>query len=114
MPLNVKTMNRLLTLLLMIWMAAFATAADIVVDPGGSLHEALRQAREWRRTGDARCIGGINIIVKPGRYYMSEPLFLRPEDSGTASSPLTIRRPASAAYAAVASRGNGADHWLRR
>ena len=72
-------------------MAAFATAADIVVDPGGSLHEALRQAREWRRTGDARCIGGINIIVKPGRYYMSEPLFLRPEDSGTASSPLTIR-----------------------
>ena len=73
------------------WTAAFANAADIVVEHGGSLHEALRQAREWRRTGDTRCIGGINIIVKPGRYYMSEPLFLRPEDSGTASSPLTIR-----------------------
>ena len=84
-------MNKPLTLILMIWMAAMAQAADIVVEPGGSLHEALRQAREWRRTGDARCIGGINIIIKGGRYYMSEPLFLRPEDSGTASSPLTIK-----------------------
>ena len=73
------------------WMTVFASAADIVVEPGDNLHEALRQAREWRRTGDPRCIGGINIIVKPGRYYMSEPLFIRPEDSGTASSPLTIR-----------------------
>ena len=75
----------------MMWVAAFASAADIIVEPGGSLHNALRQAREWRRTGDSRSIGGISIIVKPGRYYMSEPLFLRPEDSGTASSPLTIR-----------------------
>ena len=84
-------MNRLLVLLSIMWMATFASAADIVVEPGGNLHEALRQAREWRRTGDPRCIGGITIIVKPGRYYMSEPLFIRPEDSGTASSPLTIR-----------------------
>ena len=84
-------MNKLLSLMLMLLTSTIASAADIVVEPGGSLHEALRQAREWRRTGDTRSIGGINIIVKPGRYYMSEPLFLRPEDSGTASSPLTIQ-----------------------
>ena len=71
--------------------ATVAPAADIVVEPGGSLHEALRQAREWRRTGDARCEGGITILLKSGRYYLSEPLFLRPEDSGMASSPLVIR-----------------------
>ena len=77
--------------LLLLFVSLLLQAADIIVEPGGSLHDALRQAREWRRTDDSRCIGGINIIVKPGRYYMSEPLFLRPEDSGTASSPLTIR-----------------------
>lgn len=76
---------------LLLFVSLLSQAADIVVEPGGSLHDALRQAREWRRTGDPRSIGGISIIVKPGRYYMSEPLFLRPEDSGTASSPLTIR-----------------------
>ena len=26
-----------------------------------------------------------------GRYYMNEPLFIRPEDSGTATSPTIIR-----------------------
>ena len=84
-------MNRLLTLALIWLTAATATATEIVVEPGGSLHEALRQAREWRRTDDARANGGITIIVRGGRHYMSEPLFLRPEDSGTAESPLVIR-----------------------
>lgn len=67
-----------------------ATAGEIVVHEGESIHDALRQAREWRRTGDARCQGGITIRIETGRYYMSEPLFLRPEDSGTAESPTTI------------------------
>lgn len=75
----------------MLLTSAIVTAADIVVEPGSSLHEALRQAREWRRIGDPRCEGGITIIVRGGRHYMHEPLFLRPEDSGTADSPLTIR-----------------------
>ncbi len=66
-------------------------AGEIVVNQGGSIHEALRQAREWRRTNDPRCQGGITIIIEAGRYYMNEPLFLRPEDSGTKESPLTIR-----------------------
>lgn len=66
-------------------------AGEIVVHEGESIHDALRQAREWRRTGDARCEGGITIRIKEGRYYMNEPLFIRPEDSGTAASPTIIR-----------------------
>ena len=69
----------------------YAFGGDIIVSEGESLHDALRQAREWRRTNDPRCKGGITITLQEGRYYMSEPLFLRPEDSGTKESPLVIR-----------------------
>ena len=72
-------------------LACKTMAGEIVVNPDGNIHEALRQAREWRRTNDARCQGGITITVKAGRYYMTEPLFIRPEDSGTDQSPLIIR-----------------------
>lgn len=65
-------------------------AGDIIVTSGDNLHDALRQAREWRRTNDPRCHSGIHIIVKEGRYYMNEPLFIRPEDSGTEDSPTII------------------------
>lgn len=81
---------RILPAVLMLLSVSVCTAGEIRVEPGGSLHAALRQAREWRRTGDARCQGGITIRVAAGRYYMSEPLLLRPEDSGTPSSPLRI------------------------
>lgn len=84
-------MNRRLLLTLVFLTTLAAQAGNIVVGPGESLHHALRQAREWRRTGDARCQGGITITVKAGRYYMSEPLFLRPEDSGTDDSPTIIQ-----------------------
>ena len=83
-------MKRVLTCLF-IFIAGYACAGEIVVHQGESLHEALRQAREWRRTGDARCQGGITIRIMAGRYYMSEPLYIRPEDSGTADSQLIIR-----------------------
>ena len=66
-------------------------AGEIIVREGESIHEALRKAREWRRTNDSRCQGGITITLEAGRYYMNEPLFLRPEDSGTEASPLIIR-----------------------
>ena len=82
-------MRQVLTILFLL-VCAHAFSGEIVVRGGESLHEALRQAREWRRTGDARCEGGITIRVKAGRYYMAEPLFLRPEDSGTANSPTII------------------------
>ncbi|MBO4315968.1 MAG: hypothetical protein J5867_08425, partial [Prevotella sp.] len=83
-------MKQLLTIFLLS-IATSTTAGEIIVHEGESIHDALRQAREWRRTNDPRCQGGISIIIEAGRYYMNEPLFLRPEDSGTKESPLTIR-----------------------
>jgi hypothetical protein len=83
-------MKQILTIIFLL-VSAQAFSGEIVVSEGESLHEALRQAREWRRTHDPRCEGGITITIKEGRYYMNEPLFLRPEDSGTKDSPLIIR-----------------------
>ena len=83
-------MRHLLTLLFL-FTIGHAGAGEITVREGESIHDALRQAREWRRTNDARCQGGITITLQEGRYYMQEPLFLRPEDSGTKESPLIIR-----------------------
>ena len=54
---------------------------------------ALRKARELRRLNDASIANGANIILKGGTYQMYQPLFIRPEDAGTASSP-TIFEPA--------------------
>lgn len=82
-------MRSILTAIVLL-VAAWSHAGDITVREGESLHNALRQAREWRRTNDARCQGGITITIE-GRHYMNEPLFLRPEDSGTASSPTVLR-----------------------
>ena len=83
-------MRKILTFLLL-WVASYSFAGEIIVREGESIHEALRQAREWRRTNDPRCKGGITITIQEGRYYMQEPLFLRPEDSGTKESPFVIR-----------------------
>ena len=83
-------MKQILTILLLMT-TSLSYAGEIIVKEGESLHDALRKAREWRRTNDARCKGGITITLQEGRYYMSEPLFLRPEDSGTKESPLVIR-----------------------
>ena len=83
-------MKQILTILFLM-MSGLAFSGEIIVSEGESLHEALRQAREWRRTNDPRCEGGITIVLEAGRYYMNEPLFLRPEDSGTKESPLVIR-----------------------
>ena len=83
-------MKQILTILLL-FVCLYTNAGEIIVRDGESIHDALRQAREWRRTNDARCQGGITIIIEEGRYYMNEPLFLRPEDSGTKESPLVIR-----------------------
>ena len=83
-------MKYLLTFFLL-FLHAYSFAGEIIVHPGESIHDALRTAREWRRTNDPRCKGGITITLEAGRYYMYEPLFLRPEDSGTKESPLVIR-----------------------
>lgn len=97
-----KRLTCLLTILLTIVMNM--SAGDIYVSPDGNdrgdgtqtnplrtIHQALRQAREWRRLSDSRLTNGINIILRAGNYKMDEPLFIRPEDSGTEDSPTRIR-----------------------
>jgi hypothetical protein len=78
-------------------------AADIWVSPSGSdtnagtkeqplatVHMALRKAREMRRLNDPAIAGGIRILVQQGTYRFYEPIFIRPEDSGTPESITTI------------------------
>ena len=59
--------------------------------PKATLTSALRQAREWRGTEDNRIQGGITIYMEGGTYAFHEPVFIRPEDSGTKESPTIIR-----------------------
>ena len=59
--------------------------------PKATLTSALRQAREWRRTEDNRIQGGITIYMEGGTYAFYEPVFIRPEDSGTKESATIIR-----------------------
>lgn len=80
-----------------------AYAGDIYVAPGGndsargtreeplgSPAAAIKMAREWRRLHRPEASGGIFIHLEGGTYRISQPLFLRPEDSGTKDSPTVI------------------------
>ena len=58
--------------------------------PLATLHMALRKARELRRLNDASIKDGIHIILMDGTYSLHEPVFIRPEDSGTPDSPTII------------------------
>ncbi len=58
--------------------------------PLATVHMALRKARELRRLKDPTVDGGIHIIIMDGTYFFDEPLFVRPEDSGTKNSPTFI------------------------
>ncbi|MFD2036542.1 right-handed parallel beta-helix repeat-containing protein [Belliella marina] len=75
-----------------IWVAA--NGSDL--NDGGkqspvlSLQIALRKARELRRLNDPSIEGGIFIYLQNGTYSLDETLQIRPEDSGTASSPTWI------------------------
>lgn len=95
---------KLLSTLLLSILTLTATAGDIYVSPTGNdrangtkdaplqtIQRALRMAREWRRTSDARIEGGINIRLESGAaFVLDEPLYLRPEDSGTKDSKTVI------------------------
>ena len=60
--------------------------------PLRSLQRALRMAREWRRWGDNRAKGGITVHLDASSpFSLTEPLYLRPEDSGTPDSKTIIR-----------------------
>ncbi len=93
----------LCTLVLVCLLFVPAFSADIWVSPSGnealkgtmsapkaSLASALRQARELRRLNDPSIEGGITIHLKSGSYTLYEPVFIRPEDSGTRDSPTRI------------------------
>ena len=94
---------RLLICIFMSVSCVSAYAAGIWVSPNGNdanpgtqaapkhtLASALRQARELRRLNDPSVKGGIQIHIEKGTYYLDEPVFIRPEDSGTADSPTEI------------------------
>lgn len=76
--------------------ALCGNAQEIYVSPSGSdfnngtkekpiatLHAALRKSRELRRLNDSAVSQGIRIILRGGTYFLSEPVFIRPEDAGT-------------------------------
>lgn len=90
--------------LLTFCLASLSQAAEIYVSPSGNnqnvgsktkplatIDAALRQARELRRLKDPSVKDGIQIILRGGTYFLYEPLFIRPEDSGTAESPTIIQ-----------------------
>ena len=56
-----------------------ALAGEIRITPDSSLADAIRQAREMKRTGLATTV---TIHLAPGIYRLYEPIRLRPEDSG--------------------------------
>lgn len=99
-------MKKLLIYVITVVLIVFSTAvqaADIWVAPNGSddnpgtrekpmatVHMALRKAREMRRLNDPAVVNGVHIIIEQGVYSFYEPLFVRPEDSGTPTSPTII------------------------
>jgi hypothetical protein len=92
-----------LMVLLNVILTGSVFAAEIWVSPKGTdtntgtreqplatVAMAIRKARELRRLNDTSIKGGIYIKVATGVYRLNEPLFIRPEDSGTADSPTII------------------------
>ena len=84
-------------------LTASALAAELWVSPNGSdantgtkdkplasLTMALRKARELRRLHDPTSANGIHIYLNGGIYPLQEPVLIRPEDSGTPTSPTSI------------------------
>lgn len=65
-----------------------ATGVHLQVSPQGMTpHQALREAREMRRLHKVGPTDTLFIHVADGVYRLSETLLLRPEDSGTPTSP---------------------------
>lgn len=91
--------------LLFLFLFSFSTfASDIYVSPSGkdtndgakltpkaTVLAALRQAREMRRLQAQGIESGINIVLLGGTYHFYQPLYVRPEDSGTDQSPTIVK-----------------------
>lgn len=97
---NHQQIISILIVCLTIWTAG---AAEIYVAPTGNdknqgtenspfatVNRALREARELRRLNQIHKDEDIRILLKGGTYYLSEPIFVRPEDSGTETSTTSI------------------------
>ena len=80
-------------------------------EPLETLAMSLRKAREMRRLDDPRIGDGIDIILKGGTYRLQEPVYIRTEDSGTGSSPTTIR--GAEGEKAVISGGLRLGNWTK-
>mgnify|MGYP000228689362 CR=1 FL=1 len=106
---RLNALKKTVTVLLIIVTVLSVNAAEIWVSPQGSdlnigtkssplasVQMALRKARDLRRLNDASIKGGIHIILMDGTFYLNEPLFVRPEDSGTIDSPTLIQADANA------------------
>ncbi|MCM1077424.1 MAG: right-handed parallel beta-helix repeat-containing protein [Bacteroides sp.] len=61
-------------------------ASGSVEAPLATVGEALKRAREWRRLNAPEANEDIRIVLEGGVYRQTTPLFVRPEDSGTADS----------------------------
>lgn len=79
--------------------------------PVATLHAAIRRARELRRVNDPSIMGGIRIYLEGGIYKLSEPVVLRPEDSGTAGSRTLITNVSGATV--VLSGGEKVTNWCK-
>lgn len=75
-----------------IWVAPTGSdaAAGTREQPLATVHAALRQGREWRRLKAPEAEGGVKIVLRGGTYSLYEPIFIRPEDGGTPTSPTAI------------------------
>ena len=79
--------------------------------PVATLNAAIRRARELRRLNDPSINGGIRIIIEAGSYVLTEPVALRPEDSGTRESPTLIIGAPKADV--ILSGGEKINHWRK-
>jgi hypothetical protein len=118
--------GKVISFCLFLFVSVSLHAAEIYVSPNGSDNNsgtkekplatvamALRKAREMRRLNDAAASGGIRIIVQQGIYTLSEPIFIRPEDSGTPVSPTTIEAAAGEKVKPIFSGGISITGWRR-
>jgi hypothetical protein len=95
------------------WVAPTGSDANpgTAEQPLASPAVALRRAREWRRTHAAPLKEPVQLVLRGGEYALTEPLFLRPEDSGTDESPTLIT--AAPGEAPVLSGGVALGAWER-
>jgi hypothetical protein len=105
---------RALLFFIVLFLGSQLSAADIWVAPGGddaaagtkeaplaTLTAAVRKARELHRLQDPSVAAGVHIWMKGGEYVLSEPLFLRPEDSGISIGAAPGEQPVLSGGAAI-------------